>query len=116
MELSIAKNFSDIPIGRYETDSDFSGEHFRDKYLKPKLEELSNGEKLVVDIREIEGYGSSFLEEAFGGLVRKGYFSSDQLQEKLKIKDDEIYAIYTRLIWKYIKEAGHIKKQNNASK
>ena len=114
MKISIAKDFSNVPIGRYKTDNKFSGENFRDQLLEPKLRELTEGEKLTVDIREIEGYGSSFLEEAFGGLVRKGYFTKEELHEKLKIEDDEIYVFYTRLIWKYIKEAGHIK--NNAGK
>jgi len=28
---------------------------------------------VVIDLDGVRGYGSSFLEEAFGGLVRKGF-------------------------------------------
>lgn len=104
MKLNIARDFSDVPIGRYSADSKFSGELFREKFLKPKLEELANGEKLIVDITDVEGYGSSFLEEAFGGLVRNHYFSSKELKEKLHIQSNEIYKMYEDLIWEYIKD------------
>ena len=104
MKLNIAKDFSDVPIGRYPADSKFSGERFREKFLKPELEKLANGEKLIVDITDVEGYGSSFLEEAFGGLVRNRYFTSNELKEKLYIQSNEIYKMYEDLIWEYIKD------------
>jgi len=48
------------------------------------------------------GYGSSFLEEAFGGLVRIHNLKYSELEKRLKIKDSR--EIYKRMIWKYIKE------------
>jgi hypothetical protein len=59
-----------------------------------------------VVIDDVEGYGSSFLEEAFGGLVRKGHFSAETLREKLKIDyTDQDFKLYGDLIWRYVKEA-----------
>ena len=48
--------------------------------------------------------GSSFLEEAFGGLVRKGKFSKDFLQKVLVIRSPRRPIIKDR-IETYIKEA-----------
>ena len=40
--------------------------------LYPKfMESIKKNEKLIVNLDGGYGYGSSFLEEAFGGLVRK---------------------------------------------
>ena len=68
--IHIAKDFSRYPAGRYTTDGPHSGERFREEYLKPILE---RGERAVIELDGTRGYGSSFLEEAFGGLVRSGY-------------------------------------------
>ena len=101
-KIDIAKDFSDTPLGRYAADGEFSGERFRDEVLLPKL---SIGPVEVV-IDGVEGYGSSFLEEAFGGLVRKGHFSEQDLKKRLKvIFDDREFQVYETLIWKYIREA-----------
>ena len=101
--IKISSDFSDTPLGRYPTDSDFSGERFREEFLVPPLKK---GEEVTVDIDGVEGYGSSFLDEAFGGLVRKGQFTADDLHRRLKIEShDADYASYGRLIWKYIDEA-----------
>jgi len=67
MTLKIATEFSKEPAGRYRTDGDTSGEVFRDKRLIPALREA---DRVIIDLDGTEGYGSSFLEEAFGGLLR----------------------------------------------
>ena len=101
--INIGKEFSDTPLGRYPTDSPVSGERFREEFLLPALKEHP---EVAVEIDDAEGYGSSFLDEAFGGLVLKGYFSAQQLHTKLKIEsNDPDYALYRGLIWKYIDEA-----------
>ena len=102
--IDIAKDFSDTPIGRYHPeDGPVTGERFREELLYPALKQ--DGQVTVV-IDGTEGYGSSFLDEAFGGLVRKGYFSAKQLADALKIEcSDPDFAIYRGLIWKYISEA-----------
>jgi hypothetical protein len=68
--VSIAKEFSRYPGGRFERDGPYSGEEFRARYLIPALQAR---EKLVIAMDGVRGYGSSFLEEAFGGLVRLGF-------------------------------------------
>ena len=101
--ISIGKDFSDTPWGRYPDDGPVSGERFREEMLKPALKEHR---KVAVCIDDAEGYGSSFLDEAFGGVVRKGYFTAQQLNDVLTIEcKDSDYLIYRDLIWKYINES-----------
>lgn len=66
--LNIAKEFSKFPAGRFRSDGPNSAERFRDDLLIPVID----GE-LCIQLDGVLGYGSSFLEEAFGGLARKGY-------------------------------------------
>lgn len=73
-KISIANDFSRFPAGRYKTDGPYSGEEFREKHLRPAF---SREGKVTVDLDGARGYGSSFLEEAFGGLVRSGISVSD---------------------------------------
>lgn len=70
--LSIANDFTKTPGGRCREDGEFSGEQFRKELLAPKyLEAVRRNVKLVVDLDGVAGYATSFLEEAFGGLVRE---------------------------------------------
>lgn len=69
-DLSIARDFTRYPAGRFRSDGPYSGEQFRDDFLVPAMEK---GESVSIDLDGVRGFGSSFLEEAFGGLVRKGY-------------------------------------------
>lgn len=73
--INIERQFSRYPAGRYETDGPYSGEKFREKFLIPALRQ--GKEKVRIDLDGARGYGSSFLEEAFGGLVRSGYTAED---------------------------------------
>ena len=69
--IDIYKDFSDTPGGRYRDEGDFSGEQFREEHLLPMLQMCQdNGEKLVINFDNCFGFATSFLEEAFGGLVR----------------------------------------------
>ena len=82
--LSVARQFTQFPGGRYRRISEFSGEEFRDDYLKPAIE---RGEEVVVELDGVVGYGSSFLEEVFGGIVRAMKWPNrDQVNQHLKIK------------------------------
>jgi hypothetical protein len=66
-KISIADDFSTVPLGRFPDDSPFNGTTFREIWLIPALAKYQS---IEVDLDRAEGYGSSFLEEAFGGLVR----------------------------------------------
>ena len=81
-EISVAHDFSKEPCGRTRQDGCFSGQEFREKYLAPAL--LKPG-ALLVNLDDTDGYSSSFLEEAFGGLVRNQGFCPDDLRKKLRI-------------------------------
>ncbi len=107
--LSIAKDFSRFPAGRFESDGKFPGEVCRRRLLVPALNE---GGDLVVDLRGTLGYGSSFLEEAFGGLVREEGFSAEDLHRRLKfISDDETLESE---IWSYIDAAAAVQMRHHA--
>lgn len=69
--INIAKDYTRMPGGRSICEGPFSGEDFRKKILEPKyLEAKKNGDELTVILDGGFGYATSFLEEAFGGLVR----------------------------------------------
>lgn len=70
--LNIAKEFSKYPGPRFRTEGNHSGEVFREEILEKKfLSALEEHKKLLVDLDGGAGYGTSFLEESFGGLTRK---------------------------------------------
>ena len=73
-ELTIyVRNFTLTPGPRLAEDGEHSGEEFREKHLLPKYREaVKKGVGLHVVLEGTKGYASSFLEEAFGGLVRRG--------------------------------------------
>lgn len=97
--ISIANDFSRFPAGRYSSDGPYSGEDFRVSVLKPHLDK---GETIVIDFDGALGYGSSFLEEAFGGLVRTGYAAADLLKRLVFRSRD---ATLTAEVERYIKRA-----------
>lgn len=87
--ISVATDFTRFPAGRYETDGLYSGQRFREKLLAPALRK---GGSVVVCLDGTMGFGSSFLEEAFGGLARTAEFRPAYLLEKLELqsKDDSL--------------------------
>lgn len=103
MVIKIAEDFSKYPAGRYPEDGDRTGEQFRKEFLEKHLNETEEIVEVVLD--GAVGYPSSFLEEAFGGLVRCG-FSVEQLKKRLKITTTETRKNrYIDQIWQYIQEA-----------
>lgn len=72
IKIKICNDFSDTPGGRFRNEGKYSGEEFREKILFPKYEDAEKkGEKLTIDFDGCFGFGTSFIEEAFGGLVRE---------------------------------------------
>lgn len=80
--INVARDFGRYPGGRFKSDGKYSGEAFRDDILVPKLKEF---DEVVIELDGTLGYGSSFLDEAFGGLVRIHKFTPDVLLNKLHI-------------------------------
>lgn len=107
-KISIAKDFSAVPAGRFYTDGEDSGQAFRERLLVPAL---TLKHDLLIDLDGTEGYGSSFLEEAFGGLIRRHRFDSSELMRCLSFKSEEDPTLIEE-IHGYLKdEAGKFKKQ-----
>lgn len=100
MTIYVAKDFTKMPCVRRRDDGKKSGEEFRDDILLPALKA---NDLVTVDLNGVLALGSSFLEEAFGGLVRKGYFTAKELSSKLII----IFQVesYIKETWDYVKAA-----------
>jgi len=69
--IDIGKDFSRTPGARHKSDGPFSGEEFREKFLEKHFEDKNDSSPLRIILDGTEGYATSFLEEAFGGLARK---------------------------------------------
>jgi hypothetical protein len=67
-------DFSKFPGPRYRNLGEYSGEAFREDILVPAISKY--GEDLIVNLDGTMGYGSSFLEESFGGLIRTNHISA----------------------------------------
>lgn len=103
LKLSIANDFSRIPGARHPEEGAFSGDEFRDNILWPEVKKAQEaGEKLQINLDGCYGYATSFLEESFGGLVRK-YHQRNLLNILTFISDEDPSLI--KLINGYIKEA-----------
>lgn len=81
--IHVGRDFSQHPFGRYRTDGKKSGEAFRENLLIPKL---ASADKVVIDFTGVL-VSSGFVEEVFGGLVRTGKYTHDELTAKLSIID-----------------------------
>ena len=84
--IVIADDFSPYPAGRYPDDGKFNGTTFRRNHLVPALRE-SSGVEVVFD--GVAGCGSSFLEEAFGGLIRQEGMDKKFLDNHLVLSTTE---------------------------
>lgn len=84
--INIARDFSKYPAGRYNDDGPASGQAFRERFLLPALR---GGDSLIIELDGTRGYGSSFLEEAFGGVVREGFDPKTVKESFILISADE---------------------------
>jgi hypothetical protein len=84
-QIVVGRDFAKYPGPRYARTGSSSGEEFRNRLLIPLLREaIKNGTRLTVYLDDVAGYGSSFLEESFGGLIRAG-LSKDEILGHLVI-------------------------------
>ncbi|HCZ9539444.1 STAS-like domain-containing protein [Vibrio parahaemolyticus] len=96
------KDFTKFPGARYRNLGPSSGEEYRDDILLPAIH--THGSDLVVDLDGVFGYGSSFLEEIFGGCIRKGVSPDvmNSIVDNIISKDDEDLVDEIR---EYVKDA-----------
>lgn len=113
--INIATDFSKFPAGRFREDGEHNGAAFRDDHLVIALRDPSF-EKVHVIFDGVAGFGSSFLEEAFGGLVREAGMSKSFLDKSLIIStDDPDLEDYVLLAKRYIEEELR-RRSNDVSK
>ena len=104
LTIDIARDFSPTPGGRFRAMGPASGEQFRELLRKALQRKPPEDVEVILD--GVEGYGSSFLEEAFGGLIRKRFIAPQDALRRLhiraKTKEFETYALEAR---QYMEEA-----------
>lgn len=81
---SLARDFSAHPGPRYKRQGKHSGEQFRDKLLT-WLEEPGT---IVLDLDGTSGIGSSFIDEAFGGLVFARGMPASEVRNRIRLKSE----------------------------
>lgn len=107
--INIARDFSDVPAGRFPEDGEFNGQRFRREFLVPALRQ---GSRVEVVFDDTEGFGSSFLEEAFGGLIRYEHFSPEDLRARLILSAKTARAErFVRKVRKHLEDAERIGSQ-----
>ena len=84
--VSVARDFSKTPGPRKIKDGPFSGEKFFHAVLLPALKAH---ELIEVDLDGTEGYGSSFINEAFRSIVVVAGLAATEALRRVAIKSDE---------------------------
>lgn len=101
--IKVAEDFASAPAGRFPEDGPFNGTAFREGHLVPAL---ADSEVVTIILDGVSGFGSSFLEEAFGGLVRIHAYDKDDLKRRIKVKyEDPGLVFYADSIIDFIDEA-----------
>lgn len=98
-------DFSKTPGSRYRDEGKkaHSGQEFREDILEPNFKiAIENNQRLLLDLDGTIGYGTSWLEEVFGGLTRA--YGKEKVLNLLDFKsEEEDYLIDD--IKQYIKDA-----------
>lgn len=105
MKIKIASEFTTAPGPRHISEGKYSGEQFRKELLLPKVREACNKNcQLTIDLDGTSGYGTSFLEESFGGLIREDNLSLATLDSTLRFVSQEEPDLLTE-IREYMQDA-----------
>ncbi|MBC6438636.1 MAG: DUF4325 domain-containing protein [Rhodobacteraceae bacterium] len=110
--ITISKDYTRFPGGRYVEDGAGNGTTFREDFMKPEMAR-QDGSVIRVVLDGAAGYPSSFLEEAFGGLVRvDGFAAKDVLNRFEFVANEPGFARYIELIKQYVRQAQNVTRQN----
>ena len=103
--IIVAKDFSFTPGFRYKEQSKYSGEEFRETFLEPIFESDSHS-IITINFDGTAGYPTSFLDEAFGGLVRKyvNKYGFEKISQKFRFISEEDKTIIED-VQKYMEDA-----------
>lgn len=103
--INLARDFSKFPGPRYKNEGQFSGEQFRNEILYPQvISSILAGRQLTVNLDGANGYGTSFLEESFGGLVRECLVKAEDLKSTIQFISNEEPELIPE-IWGYVEDA-----------
>jgi hypothetical protein len=100
--LNIALQYTKTPGARYRIDGPYSGEDFRVTMLEPHFLDKHNKEPITIVLDGVEGFATSFLEEAFGGLARK--YGTAVVQDRLHFVSSEDPGLIDEIV-QYIQKA-----------
>lgn len=110
--IDIAKDFARFPRGRYPADGDGNATSFRKKFLLPVLEK---DDRATIVLDGTGGYASSFLDEAFGGLVRKEGYSAKKVLSTFEFRAEELgFRRFVDLIRMYVERAAEEKNKSES--
>lgn len=84
--IHVARDFTPFPSGRFPEDGPGNGADFRDRHLAPPL---AAGKTVSVVFDDACGFPHSFLDEAFGGLVRVCGLDPDSLRRQLQLRTSD---------------------------
>ena len=88
--LKIARDFSRNPGPRYRSEGENSGELFRESILFQRFEDArKKNMRLLIDLDGTAGFGTSFLEEVFGGLIREDGVALSDFRSVVELKSTE---------------------------
>lgn len=105
IEIKIASDFSHTPGSRYIEEGKNSGEKFRKEILAKSFKEaIAEDKKIVVNLDGTDGYGTSFLEESFGGLIRNDGIDYQEIVNRLEIISYEEEYL-KQDVYEYLKDA-----------
>ncbi len=107
MSLLRISDYVRAPGFRMEEDGPNSGEWFRESVLVPALRAaIADRKRLTVELDGVAGYGSSFLEEAFGGLIRNRRATPAEVDRFLEVlAGSPLFETYRDLIYMFIANA-----------
>ena len=91
-QINFAEDFTDMPMGRYRKHGDVSGEVFRDDHLLPALK-MFGDDVVTINLYGIYGMGGSFIDEAFGGLIREHGYTTNELLERFEFESDDEFLV-----------------------
>ncbi len=105
IEIKIARDFSFSPGPRYIDEGKNSGEKFRKEILAAAFQKaIKENKKVIVDLDGTDGYGTSFLEESFGGLIRVNGIAHEEIIKRLEIISNEEDYLKSD-VYEYLKDA-----------
>ena len=100
--ISIARDFSQTPIGVYRNDSNYSAEKFREEILIPAI----RNDNVKVNISGTCGYGASWLQGVFETLYTCRQFNEEYLDSHLEVyASDPKDNCYLDAVKRYIEDA-----------